>query len=157
MIKLVYVVNVEDLNNGKQTQGAFLNNGKIELCYVMRDKEGVIRRVINTSTKAAYTAVKPYINKATDLNLNEKETKAAMSAANGKSAYGIIEVFRSSGAKEGDTTLTREEQVKQGLARIIQVSVQRMSEQPSTNPLDFKYEVVSDTGASFKLEGEYTL
>ena len=151
-IKLVYVVNVAALDKGEQTQAAFINSeGKLQLLQVKRDSEGVIRQVINTSTKTAYTKVQPYINTPSALNLTDKETREAM-------AKGIIEVYRSSGAtNEKGEPLTREEQVAKGLARKISVLCEPAIKDAGNNPLNYKYSIISDTGASIKLEGEFTL
>ena len=157
MNKILHVVDVNALNNNQKTQALIMDGDKAVLIYVQKDSDGIIRKVINTSTKTEYTAVKPYINKATDLNLTEKETRACIDSASGVNGMGIIKVYRSSGAtnKQGEV-LTRDEQVQQGLARVIEVMTERLTDKP-TSINDYRFSVYSDSGASIKLEGEYTL
>ena len=149
--KLVYVVDRAALDNGQKTQAAVLVNGALSLMFVRRDKDGVIRRVINTSNKTPYTKVNMYVNSATALNLTEKETKEVMQK-------GLITIYRSSGAvNEKGEPLTREEQIVKGLARKIEVTAELINEKEPTNPLSYRASIYSDSGASEKLEGEYTL
>lgn len=157
MIKILHVVDMEALNNNKKSQALVMEGGKAILINIQRDSNGVIRKVINTSTKTEYTAVKPYINKATDLNLTEKETRACIDSASGVNGMGIIRIYRSSGAvnSNGDV-LTRDEQVQQGLARVVEVMTERLTDNPSSIN-DYRFSIYSDSGASVKLEGEYTL
>lgn len=152
MIKLIHVVDMEALNNAKQTQALIQGDKGVKLIWVMRDNEGVIRQVINTSTKQPYTKVQPYINNASALNLTEKETKDAIEK-------GLITVYRSSGAtNEKGETLTREEQVARGVARAIEVRAEQVKgAKGSTSVMDYSFSVFSDTGASVKLEGEFEL
>ncbi len=158
-IKLMFVANQAALDNGDKTQAAVLTeSGALALIWVKKDDSGVIRKVITTSAKSEYTSVNLYERDAKALNLTEKETKQAIQECNANpTGSAIITVYRSSGAKDNDKTMTRQEQVNNDVARVIRVSVLRTSAQVSVFAKDFKASVLSDSGASVQLEGEYTL
>ena len=92
--------------------------------------------VVATSTP--YTKVNPYTAESTALNLTNEETKEAMQK-------GSVDVFRSSGAKDGERTLTREEQVKQGCARVISVVASLKDGHKGDNASDFEWHIIKDT------------
>lgn len=151
MIKLVYVVNQKELDNGGISQAAILNDGKLQLLQVKRDINGVIRQVINTSNKQPYTKVQMYNNSASALNLTEKETKELISK-------GMLDVFRSSGAvNDKGETMTREEQIVKGVARKITITCDLVNKNKPNETTSYVCQIINDTGASVKLEGEYTL
>ena len=150
-IKIMFCTNVKALEQGEQVQCAIQGTKGLELAFLCKDTNGVIRRVINTSTKSAYTKVQMYNNSASALNLTEKETKELM-------AKRIITVYRSSGAtNDKGETLTREEQINKGVARAITIEAQLINDKEPNATSSYVCNILSDTGASFKLEGEYTL
>ena len=98
-----------------------LNKGGVALAVNMTDLSRVKVALVDgvpcmvISTLKAYTGVKMYDSKSSELNLTEQETKDLIK--NQK-----IIVYRSSGATdEHGETLTRAEQIKRGCARVIEV------------------------------------
>lgn len=94
----------------------------------------------------AYTKVNPYLNKPYELNLTQKETLECMK-------NGSVTVYRSSGAREEDKALTREEQVKRGLAREI-IVICDLAGKDKNNPMDYIFSIFKDTSLNIgdKLE-----
>ena len=96
------------------------------------------------TTNNAYTKVNPYTAETTALNLTAEETKTAMSK-------GAVEVFRSSGAKDSEgNVLTREEQIKQGCARVISVVASLKEGCKGNNPADFEWLIIKDNATRFE-------
>lgn len=102
---------------------------------------GKMCRVVSTSKP--YTKVNPFINDSSDLNLTAAETKIAMEK-------GSVEVYRSSGAKDGDTTLTRKQQREQGCARVISVVASLLEGHKGDKPTDFEWLIIKDNSNNYE-------
>ena len=122
-------------NKGEIVTGIDLDTYKVY--KVTRNNEGKMCIVISTSNP--YTRVNPYTQETSALNLTAEETKQAMQS-------GTIKVYRSSGAKDGDKVLTREEQIKRGCARVIDVviSLKEGTKLSHDNPLAYDWIILSD-------------
>ena len=127
-------------------QQALYNKGEIataidldsyKVYKVARNDKGEMCVVISTNN--VYTKVNPYTQETTALNLTAEETKQAME-------HGTIKVYRSSGAKDGDKVLTREEQIKRGVARVIEVviSLKEGTKLAKDNPLAYDWIILND-------------
>ena len=127
-------------NNGEVATAVNMDNYKV---VKVQQINGVMCQVI--SHNAPFVKVNPYINKPNELNLTMDETQRAM---RGQSVI----VYRSSGAKEGETTLTREEQIKRGVARTIEVCATLKEKAPkdSTNPLDYDWHILNDNSNTYE-------
>ena len=146
-MKILYCMNAELLEQGKPVK--CLVEGSNSLVLLKKDGD-VIRKCISINNKNAFTGVKPYETTSDMLNLTEKETKAVMDS-------GKLTVYRSSGAvNDKGETLTREEQIKLGVARQITIVAKLIDTKSPGVPSAYKYDIISDTGASYRLEGEYT-
>ncbi|MBO7693102.1 MAG: hypothetical protein J6T10_10770 [Methanobrevibacter sp.] len=104
---------------------------------VAKNDKGAMCIVISTNN--VYTKVNPYTQETTALNLTAEETKEALKSGN-------VKVYRSSGAKDGDKVLTREEQIKRGCARVIDVviSLKEGTKLSHDNPLAYDWIILSD-------------
>ncbi|MBO7691170.1 MAG: hypothetical protein J6T10_00870 [Methanobrevibacter sp.] len=122
-------------NKGEIVTGIDLDTYKVY--KVTRNNEGKMCIVISTSNP--YTRVNPYTQETSALNLTAEETKQAMQS-------GTIKVYRSSGAKDGDKVLTREEQIKRGCARVIEVCamLKEGKNKDSVNPIDYDWHILND-------------
>ena len=100
------------------------------------NRDGFMCLVITTNTP--YTHVNPYTQETTALNLTAEETKNAIKE-------GTIKVYRSSGFKQGDKVLTREEQIKQGVAREIEVCASlKEGAKDKDNPSSYDWFILND-------------
>ena len=104
----------QDLEKGAVVKGMDTTTNKI--VSVMLDENNVIREIVKTSTLTPYIRVELYNGNAETLSLTEKETKALKEKR-------FITVYRSSGYKEGDKVLTREQQIALGKAREINIEL----------------------------------
>ena len=111
------------------------------------------------NTKAAYTGVNPNpLYPASALNLTANETlegiKGAQQAYKEGKAYKYI-VYRSSGIKEGEKTLTRAEQLAQGKARAIVITCALIG--VDINSLSsYRFAISQDNTTEMLEEVEYT-
>ena len=122
-------------DKGEIATGVDMNTYKVY--KVAKNDKGVMCIVISTNN--VYTKVNPYTQETSALNLTAEETKQALE-------HGTIKVYRSSGAKEGDKVLTREEQIKRGCARIIEVviSLKEGTKLSKDNPLAYDWLILND-------------
>lgn len=130
----------------RQDQQALYDKGEIataididsyKVYKVAKNDKGEMCIVISTNN--VYTKVNPYTQETSALNLTAEETKQALE-------HGTIKVYRSSGAKEGDKVLTREEQIKRGCARVIEVciSLKEGTKLAKDNPLAYDWLILND-------------
>ena len=107
------------------------------------NNNGVMCMVITTSNP--YTKVNPYTQETTALNLTAEETKQALKD-------GTLLVYRSSGAKDGDKVLTREEQIKRGVARVIEIaiSLKEGTKLDKDNPLAYDWHILNDNSNRYE-------
>lgn len=122
-------------NKGEIATGIDLDTYKV--FKVAKNKEGKMCIVISTNN--VYTKVNPYTQENSALNLTQDETTRAINE-------GTIKVYRSSGYKVGDKTLTREEQIKEGVARVIEVcaSLKEGTKLSKDNPLAYDWLILND-------------
>lgn len=142
--------NMEVLLNKEQQ--AIYNNGGIAL-GVRADTYQKVRvcnvngkMCIAITTASAYTKVNPYMADSSALNLTMEETREAFT-------NGSVQVFRSSGAKdENGNTLTREQQIKQGCARVIDVvvSLKAGAREGSQDYNDYEWLIIKDNATRFE-------
>ena len=120
---------------GEIATGFDLNTYKV--FKVAKNSKGEMCIVISTSNP--YTRVNPYTQEASALNLTQEETLKTM-------AQGTLKVYRSSGYKVGDKVLTREEQIKEGVARVIEVCahLKEGKSKDSTNTNDYEWHILND-------------
>ena len=130
----------------RQDQQALYDKGEIatgidldtyKVFKVAKNDKGAMCIVISTNN--VYTKVNPYTQETSALNLTAEETKQAME-------HGAVKVYRSSGAKDGDKVLTREEQIKRGCARVIEVviSLKEGTKLAKDNPLAYDWLILND-------------
>lgn len=106
------------------------------------NNNGVLSRVVNKTQ--AYKGIQPYMQDSANLNLTQDETQQAM-----KDCKELV-VYRSSGAKDSEgKTLTREQQIAQGVARAITIiaKLKDKASKDSTNPTDYDWYILKDTSA----------
>ena len=138
-----YFLNATELakyNNGEVATAVNTETYKV---IKVQQVNGVMCQVISHSTP--YAKVNPFINKPNELNLTMDETQRAIKGQS-------VIVYRSSGAKDGETTLTREEQIKRGVARTIEVCATLKDKAPkdSTNPLDYDWYILNDNSNAYE-------
>ena len=128
-------------DKGEVATGIDLDTYKVY--KVACNDKGVMCLVISTNN--VYTKVNPYTQETSALNLTAEETKQALE-------HGTIKVYRSSGAKEGDKVLTREEQIKRGCARVIEVviSLKEGTKLPKDNPLAYDWIILNDNANRYE-------
>ena len=129
------------LANGGVATGVDMNTYKVY--KVALNDKGVMCVVISTSNP--YTKVVPYTQEASSLNLTAEETKTIMQKGAGV-------VYRSSGAKDGDKVLTREEQIKRGVARVIEVviNLKEGTKLDHNNPLAYDWHIIKDNSNRYE-------
>lgn len=146
-MKILYCENREALLNGKAVK--CLVEGANTLALFKLDN-GIIKKCVGINNTRGYSGVNPYITSSDMLNLTEKETKGVMNT-------GKLAVYRSSGALNAKgEVMTREEQIKEGVARCIVITAHIINGKAPGNPTSYQYDIISDTGCSYRLEGEYT-
>ena len=98
------------------------------------------------TTNSAYTKVNPYMADNSALNLTQAETEQCFK-------NGSVEVYRSSGAKDsGGNVLTREQQIKQGCARVISVvcTLKEGHKEGSQDYADYDWLIIKDNATRFE-------
>lgn len=98
------------------------------------------------TTNSAYTKVNPYMADNSALNLTQAETEQCFK-------NGSVEVYRSSGAKDSDgNVLTREQQIKQGCARVISVvcTLKEGHKEGSQDYADYEWLIIKDNATRFE-------
>ena len=133
-------------------QLAIYNNGGVAL-GVRADTYQKVRvaningtMCIAITTNSAYTKVNPYMADNSALNLTQAETEQCFK-------NGSVEVYRSSGAKDSDgNVLTREQQIKQGCARVISVvcTLKEGHKEGSQDYADYDWLIIKDNATRFE-------